>query len=784
MRINSVHLASFGKFKNYTLNFSDGFNVIFGENEKGKTTIMAFIRMMFYGTSGKSSDTAKNLRKKYMPFDSDLMAGSIDFEHKGVSYTLERVFKTSNAADKLKLINHNTGEINSTSGKTDIGSAFFGLSDSAFEKSVYIGNLSVFSANEDADGELNSKLSNIVTSLDESVSLEEVKARLIKAKELLMSRSGKIGIYDKAQKKLEETERLLMEAERREESILSTQTLISEKQARQEVVSKESARLFELLKNAKKLSLKAALDRYFNSCEVIDKLEEKIMLSNGHPADKTFLNQLKTAHLEAEQLKRELALKEHETEKAAAALELLKGTKDTDILSLKEEKQMLESELEKLRLNIAFLLSKENELGTKSKSTKPKRTAKILLSGLGWLITAVGLGLGFVSSYLFLVSLLGVIILVFGGLLIRKTDSGVSAGTENKESVSAKLDAERTRESELCSKIEALNNAINTVLVESGSRKALIEAKTIEFLDLKESLLSAKENVHKTERELDTRFSHLKNSGQFNDILDAVDIIDETLSRIDAEKVKLSMSYEQTGCSSREEAKSRLAELNTDSELNNMSSSELESAQRKIKEISEEKNRLGAEIAALKQELKNLLSSGDTVSVLRLKVDKMKQNLDKQKAFCDSVDLSVQALEEAFSELRHSFSRILEGKTAEIFSSLTGGAYTSVNVSKNFEIGVTAKDSFGTKEWQYLSLGTAQQAYFALRLALAELINEDNSRLPLLLDDSLSEYDDSRSLVAMEFLKEYSKSSQTILFTCHSGIANMAKSLDLNIKNL
>jgi len=333
MKINSVHLASFGKFKNYTLNFSDGFNVIFGENEKGKTTIMAFIRMMFYGTSGKSSDTAKNLRKKYMPFDSDLMVGSIDFEHKGVSYTLERVFKASNAADKLKLINHNTGEINSTSGKTDIGSAFLGLSDSAFEKSVYIGNLSVFSANEDADGELNSKLSNIVTSLDESVSLEDVKARLIKAKELLMSRSGKIGIYDKAQKKLEETEQLLLEAERREESILSTQTLISEKQARQEIVSKESARLFELLKNAKKLSLKAALDRYFNSCEVIDKLEEKIMLSNGQPADKTFLNQLKTAYLEAEQLKKELALKERDTEKSAAALEQLKGTKDTDILS-------------------------------------------------------------------------------------------------------------------------------------------------------------------------------------------------------------------------------------------------------------------------------------------------------------------------------------------------------------------------------------------------------------------------------------------------------------------
>ena len=162
----------------------------------------------------------------------------------------------------------------------------------------------------------------------------------------------------------------------------------------------------------------------------------------------------------------------------------------------------------------------------------------------------------------------------------------------------------------------------------------------------------------------------------------------------------------------------------------------------------------------------------------------MNQELKGQKAFCDSADLAISTLDEAFSELRHSFSHVLEEKTARIFEGLTGGAYTSVNVSKDFQIGVTAKNSFGTKEWQYLSLGTAEQAYFALRLALAQLISEEDSSLHLLLDDSLSEYDDSRTKNAIKFLKEQSKNSQIILFTCHSGIADMAKKLDSDIKYL
>ena len=178
MKISSVHIASFGKFKDFTFNFSDGFNIIYGDNEDGKTTIMSFIKMMFYGSHTKSSDLTKNLRKKYTPWDSDFMAGSVDFTHNGISYRLEREFKGS-STDKITLINLDLGTKTALSGKTEPGSEFFGLSAGAFEKSLFVGSLGSPEKDELADGEINSKLSNIITTGDEDISFEMVKKRIL-----------------------------------------------------------------------------------------------------------------------------------------------------------------------------------------------------------------------------------------------------------------------------------------------------------------------------------------------------------------------------------------------------------------------------------------------------------------------------------------------------------------------------------------------------------------------------------------------------------------------------
>ena len=50
MKIKSINIASFGGVKDLKLELEGGLNVIYGDNEKGKTTVMSFIKMMLYGS--------------------------------------------------------------------------------------------------------------------------------------------------------------------------------------------------------------------------------------------------------------------------------------------------------------------------------------------------------------------------------------------------------------------------------------------------------------------------------------------------------------------------------------------------------------------------------------------------------------------------------------------------------------------------------------------------------------------------------------------------------------
>ena len=83
------------------------------------------------------------------------------------------------------------------------------------------------------------------------------------------------------------------------------------------------------------------------------------------------------------------------------------------------------------------------------------------------------------------------------------------------------------------------------------------------------------------------------------------------------------------------------------------------------------------------------------------------------------------------------------------------------------------------REIDYLSSGAGDQAYLSLRLAVSSLMNKDES-LPILLDDSLAQYDDNRTKTAIEFLKEFSNTTQTIMFTCHGHIKTLAEETGAN----
>ena len=94
MIIDTLNIGHFGRFHQKSLRFSPGINVIYGENEAGKTTLHQFIQFMLFGVErlrGKASK--KDEYSRFQPWEQGKnYEGSMIIEHHGEMYRLIRSF--------------------------------------------------------------------------------------------------------------------------------------------------------------------------------------------------------------------------------------------------------------------------------------------------------------------------------------------------------------------------------------------------------------------------------------------------------------------------------------------------------------------------------------------------------------------------------------------------------------------------------------------------------------------------------------------------------------------
>jgi uncharacterized protein YhaN len=178
------------------MNLNQNLNIIYGDIENGKSTIVSFIKMMFYGAKSikENPDKLTNERLRYRPYDDFdcKMGGSMSFTMDGIQYTLDRTFNDSNATDIVKLYNATQDTFLDVNGE-NVGQYIFNVSKETFEKATFIDDVNANSKDEKST----QKLLNLISSYDENVSAETVKSTLLDTKEAYLSKSGKIGILDK-----------------------------------------------------------------------------------------------------------------------------------------------------------------------------------------------------------------------------------------------------------------------------------------------------------------------------------------------------------------------------------------------------------------------------------------------------------------------------------------------------------------------------------------------------------------------------------------------------------
>lgn len=210
MKLIKIYINNFGKFKDFELDLKDNINIIYGDNEAGKSTLMAFILMVFYGSKSRKQNPLDNPRLKYRPWAGGPMKGYIIFEDSGVEYRLERIFEETNQKDQVSLINNISGQKIEIENPAEPGKYFFNMSQESFEKSLFIDSEDL--AFSDSSGELKEKLINLSTTSDEDISYEKTLEIIEKKYYEFKSKSGKKGILVDLEERIYDEKKALQEA--------------------------------------------------------------------------------------------------------------------------------------------------------------------------------------------------------------------------------------------------------------------------------------------------------------------------------------------------------------------------------------------------------------------------------------------------------------------------------------------------------------------------------------------------------------------------------------------
>ena len=178
MKIENIKINSYGNLKNKEINF-EKLNIIYGKNESGKSTLLNFIKNIFYGIS--KNKNGKNISdfEKYYPWTGESFSGKIKYELDNENkYEVFRDFNKKNPkiyneqmediSDNFKIDkktgNHFFFEQTNVDENTFMSTAF------AMQKEIYINNTD--------QGILLQKISNLADSGLEDVSYKKAMSNL------------------------------------------------------------------------------------------------------------------------------------------------------------------------------------------------------------------------------------------------------------------------------------------------------------------------------------------------------------------------------------------------------------------------------------------------------------------------------------------------------------------------------------------------------------------------------------------------------------------------------
>ncbi len=167
-------------------------------------------------------------------------------------------------------------------------------------------------------------------------------------------------------------------------------------------------------------------------------------------------------------------------------------------------------------------------------------------------------------------------------------------------------------------------------------------------------------------------------------------------------------------------------------------------------------------------------------SAIGQNIEDINEQIAVYTAELESYDEVIDTLMTASVKIAEIYKSELMGNIQKVVNDVVGGKY-EINIDENADLTVKDVKTEKTVDISDLSLGTIDQIYFAVRIALIDTMSTGGS-IPLILDDVFVHYDGQRLAHMLQKISNLGR--QVIMMTCHDREKETFEMLNIPVNNI
>lgn len=722
MKIKTM-TATFGKLQGERLTLEPGLNVITAPNEGGKSTWCAFLKAMFYGIDTRDRDRKGHLadKNRYQPWSGTPMEGEITLEWQGQDITIRRGPRGNVPFGSFSAVYTGTEEPVPGLTADTCGQMLLGVGREVYERSAFIGQsgtLAIRSAPE-----LEARIAALVSSGEEDVSYSQVERQL---KEWLNRRKvnksvGRIPQLEDEQAELARSAGELSQLNDQLNQLEGERAQAARKHAfctRQLALHKAIAQrkldLQYTQARSDQAQAQAQLDELMDQQARFGPIPSRDALKRAQ-GELAFLKALEP---EIRQGQEELALAQQALERARQAAQ------DDHFPGMTGEEAVRKGERD----------SESYRSGMAKKAASRRNFALLQIVGV-----VAGAALTIFGPFWWLGPIAYVLCAAASALVFANGTKAARQAVKILERYGV--------------------DDVEEIAALAGNYQQRMAAAD-----------QAAQQVRMIQGGLKDRQARLENSRQelFRFVHTFAPEVKELFGVSAALSRALNLGERETLARSKLEGAQRLTQaLQAQGGRELTEEPPLSQPTLSLEQAAQETGRLQVELERLDRALNQARGKQQALgdpAILAARLEQVEEELERRRREYQAISIAMETLQQANAQLQQRFSPQLNRAAGALLSRLTGGKYHALSLDKELEASASGERDVLPHSALYLSKGTVDQIYLAVRLAVCDLCLPD---APLVLDEALAAFDDVRAKRALELLQELSAQRQILLFSCH-----------------